>query len=343
MRKFRFLTIALIFSSSAAMAFEMPPTVVETAVAATDSWQPSVQTTGILVAKQGITVSSEVAGRINQINFTSGNLVKKGQVLATLNADILKAQLALGEAKLKLSKQQYQRNADLLVKKATSQANVDDALAQLKVNEAGVQQTQAQLEQMTIKAPFEGRLGLRQIDLGDFVSPGSAIVNLQTIDPILIDFDLPVVYLGKLAKGQTVMLSSQTYPDQTFKATVIAYESKINPQSQSLKVRAQMDNPKGQLIPGSYMHAKLMVDTSHQFIMVPQSAVLYSSDGPYLYRFKDGKAEKVSIKVSHQTHQKIIITSGIQAGDTIITAGGMKLFNGAPVIDSNAAKPPKQG
>lgn len=336
------ILLILILSGSSIAMPEMPPTMVNTALARLENWQPEVEATGSLVAQQGVTLKSEIQGRVEKILFNSGDQVKAGTLLVQLNSDSIRAQLALNQANFNLAKAQYDRRSSLLDKKVVSQSEMDEAFATLKVNEALVQQAKAQLDKTQIRAPFSGRLGIRKIDLGDVMNSGDIIVNLETIDPIYIDFNLPVIYLSQLEKNQKVIVSSESYPNEEFQGYVSAAESKVDSNSQSLKVRAQISNKGGRLIPGTFMHVRLLVGKASQVLLVPQTAVLYSTEGPFVYKLMNGKAVKSPITVSKQTANSIVVSAGLSAGEKIITDGNSKLFDGAPALEKPASPPPTE-
>ena len=229
----------------------IPPTLVTVAKVQVQPWQEIVYTIGSLAASQGITVYPEISGRITKILFESGQTVSKGAPLVQLNPDIIKADLAIVQAQLKLSETNYQRQQTLALRQVESKAILDKALATRNADQAKVERNQALLNQTLIRAPFAGQLGLRQINVGDFVTTGTTpIVNLQALDTLRINFTVPEIHINHLKIGQKIQLKSAINPEQTFTGRVTAYDSLIDPQTRTLAVRAEMANPNHTLLPG---------------------------------------------------------------------------------------------
>jgi len=339
MRKYLYPVLGLSLAMYCSQSFgqEMPPTMVNTATVTTSAWQPKIDVTGKLVAHQGIVVKSEIAGRITNIKFHSGDFVHKGDPLIQINADFLLADKKLLETDLHLSKTEYTRKKDLYKKHAISKSDLDIATAHLKADEAKIEKIDIQLQQTQVKAPFTGHLGLRKVSLGDYVTPGQAIVNLQAINPVYVDFDVSETTLSKLKKSQTVALHSPSYPNEKFQGTIKAFESIINPGSQSLTVRAEIANKNGYLIPGSFVGVSLFLNAKKQVVMIPQTAIIYSVDGDFVFKTDGQTATKTKVVLGARTNDSVIIKDGLTAGDKIVTIGSMKLFNGAKIIDATAA------
>lgn len=312
----------------------MPPTPVRSIIVKPQSWQTELQTTGTIHAEHGITVKPDVAGRVSKVYFKPGAWIEKDQPLIELGASGLRAELSLNKANLNRARIDYERKKNLLSKGATTQAEVDDANAQLKVSEAQVEQAKAKLSSTHITAPFSGRLGLSQVDVGDFINAGEPIVNLQATKTVYFDFSLPEIYLSQLKRGQQVKLTSDAYHKE-FTGTVIAFDSKLNQHSQSLTVRAEVQNDKEELIPGAFVTGKLLVGTPKVVMMVPQTALQYSSEGTYVYKVVKGKAIQTAVSVAKLTHGAAIISDGLENGDSVVTHGQMKLFNGANVVPAH--------
>lgn len=344
--KKRFTPIVLCclsLSVAAAAPAKKPPVSVITDQVTTELWQPSVSVTGKLVANQGIVVTSEVAGRITKISFKSGDTVPQGAPIVQLNDQSLQAQKRMLSTDLELSKTDLRRKEDLYNKRAISKSDLDIAKARQKMEQAKIQQVDAQLKQLNITAPFPGRLGLRKVSVGDYLSPGQPIVNLQSVTPIFVDFEVPEFVFSHLKAGQRVNVKSPTYPGVTFSGNVHAYESLINPGSQSLTVRAQLSNDEAKLIPGTFVNVTLLLDTPKPVVMVPQTAVMYSAQGNYVYTVKNQTAQKVNVTLGERTQSKVIITSGLKAGEQVVTIGGMKLYDGATIIESKKKQSQPKG
>lgn len=311
----------------------MPPAVVSAAIAVAQPWQQHIEATGSLAAFQGIVLKPEIAGRITQIFFKSGQDVKQGDPLIQLNPNILQAQVAQDKANAALAQRQYQRYQNLLKEHAVAKADYDTAETTMDADQAMVNQANAQLKQTLITAPFTGRLGLRQVSIGDFVTPGQTLVNLQALDPIVVNFSLPEIYLNKLSVGDSVIIHSEAFPNQTFTGKIYALDSMIDPSTRTLAVRASIANPDKKLLPGGYVQVTVLVGKAQSVIRIPQTAIVSDMSGTYVYRIIDGKAVKTPVVVAARENENSIIQSGINAGDQVITDGQIKINqNNAPVM-----------
>ncbi len=311
----------------------MPPAVVSAATVVSVPWQHQIQATGSLAAFEGIVLKPEIAGRITKIFFNSGQDVKQGDPLIQLNPNILQAQVEQDKANLALAQRQYQRYNDLLKEHAVAKADYDTAATTMNADQAMVNQANALLKQTTISAPFSGRLGLRQVSIGDFVSPGQTLVNLQALDPIVVNFSLPEAYLSQVAVGNTVIIRSDAFPNQTFTGKIYAFDSMIDPSTRTLAIRASVANPDKKLLPGGYVQVDVLFGKSQNVIKIPQTALVSDISGTYVYRVINGKAVKTPVVVAARENQNAIIQSGINAGDQVITDGQIKINqNDAPVM-----------
>jgi membrane fusion protein, multidrug efflux system len=316
-----------------AQGAKMPPAIVSVIKVQEQGWQEQVHSTGTLTADQGIMVKAEVPGRVTRVYFKSGQLVKQGDPLVELDQSILRAQLQNFQAQLRLNELQYKRYSDLYKKHFVSTSEYDTAAANLQSTQAQVAQVQAQLNQMLIKAPFSGKLGLAQVDLGDYVSAGQIIVNLQDTNPMRVDFSVPEVYLSKVAVGNTVLVHSNSSPGQTFKGNVYAFEASIDPNTRTLAMRASVPNTDNKLIPGSFVDVTLLLGQAAKLLSLPQTALISSLEGDYVYRAINGRAVKTPVVVQKRSSQQAIISSGLTVGDTVITDGQLKIpFDGAPIM-----------
>ncbi|MDQ2993805.1 MAG: efflux RND transporter periplasmic adaptor subunit [Pseudomonadota bacterium] len=325
------LVSLLIATTSATAQFAMPPTKVSAITTAYTVYQPSLQSTGTLSAAQGVIVQPETSGRISKIYFNSGDFVKEGTPLVELNNDIIKAELSLNQANLELSEHDFQRKQELLQKHVVSKSDMDAAQATLKINQARVAGTKAQLAQTIIKAAFAGRLGLNQVSVGDYVTPATKIVTLQAVNPISIDFSIPETNVTQLAIGQEVQLTDEAYINKIFRGKIKAFEAVMNQNAQSLTVRAEVPNADLVLIPGTFMHVTVLTGIPQKVITIPQTALLYDAEGNYVYRVINKKAVRTKVTTGIQTKQAITITKGLAAGEQVITAGQIKLQNGSDV------------
>lgn len=317
----------------AAKSAKIPPVFVEAITITGSDHQEEISATGSLISIPGIVVKPEISGRITKIYFKSGDTVAAGAPLVEINTDVIKAQLADAMAQTSLAKAQFGRAAELYKTKDISKDAFERAKANIASAEARLENMQAQLRQANIVAPFAGKLGLSQISIGDYVNAGqSVLVNLQTMDPLSVDFSIPENYLSKVAIGQTVLLRTDAYPQEVFTGKVEAIESLINQKNRTLSIRASVPNKDGRLLPGAFVETTLQLSKQQKLIMVPQTAIVYSPSGNYAFKIINNKAQKIAVTIGERDSNNIIIKSGINLGDTIITAGQLKISDGSPVI-----------
>lgn len=332
---FTLISLSVFAKNATPKDAELPPAMVETSTVHLTSQQVQIATTGNVIAIPGITIKPEASGRITKIFFKSGDQVTAGAPLIEINPDILKARLTQTIAEWKLAQLNYERSAKLYETHSISKADLDNSKAKLSSTKAEVDSAQASLNQTTVTAPFSGQLGLSAVNLGDFVNIGQNIVNLESLDPIFIDFTIPEVYLKEISKGQTILIRSDIYPKETFTGTVVATESRIDPTNRTLKLRAAVANKEGKLLPGTFVEVNLLTKKLADVISIPQTAVVYSSDGNYVFTVEKNKAVKVSVQLGDRTAENIVVTEGLKPGDVVITAGQQKVHPGGPVIIIN--------
>jgi membrane fusion protein (multidrug efflux system) len=311
----------------------MPPTPVEIAKAQQQQWQDQIHSTGTISAIQGVMIAPQVSGQITKIYFTSGTDVKKGDLLFQIYPDILEAQLANNKAALSLAQVNYDRATVLYQKKVASKEQLDQYTTELQQAQANLAQTQAQLVQHNIVAPFSGRIGLKMVDEGNFVNVGQNLVSLQQMNPMRVDFYVPDRYINSLKIGDAVEVKPSSADDNTvYVGNVYAFNSNVDPDTRSFSMWAQIPNPDEDLIPGTYVDITMYVGKPHPVITVPQTAALFSPQGEYVYTVADGKATKTQVTVGMRENNWIEIKSGLKAGDTVVTAGQVKLYDGAPIV-----------
>lgn len=307
-----------------------PPVVVGATQVRRQAWQEKIQAVGSLSASQGIVVKPETSGRIAAIYFRSGETVKAGDPLVQLNPDILKAKFDAAKAQTQLSAANYERALTLYKQKVFSKAELDKALATYRANQAQEAQAQAAFDQTLIRAPFSGRLGLRFVDLGDYLDPSKAIANLDAINPLRVDFKIPGNDAAKVIIGAKVIIHASAYPNQTFVATVYAVDSQIDVATRSLAVRASLNNVQC-LLPGAFVDVSLQVAHPQTLATVPETAVNQDETGFYVYRILNHRAIRTPVTPVFEGHGYIGLT-GLQAGEQIISVGGFKVLNKASVI-----------
>lgn len=311
-------------------AYAMMPTV-EVAKAQQTMWQDQINATGNISAINGAMIRPEVAGTVTKIYFESGDYVQKGQPLFQIYPDILEAQLQSNESALALAQVDYQRAVALYDKRVISQQQLDTQTNNLRNAEAMVDQTKAQLVQHNIVAPVSGRLGLKYVDVGDYVNAGANLVNLQQIDPLRIEFSVPDRFINQVKIGDKVEIMPSSTPDEIYVGNVYALDSAVNTESQSFSMWAQIPNPYHQLLPGAYVYITLYAGKPKPVIIVPQTTVSYSPEGAYVFEIENDTAKKVQVTPGERMGDNIEIISGLKAGDVVVTAGQVKIFDGSKV------------
>jgi membrane fusion protein (multidrug efflux system) len=312
-------------------------------------WQPRIEAVGSLRAVNGADLSFEVSGIVNEIRFNSGDDVAAGAVLVTLRAENDISRLEALQATAALSQINYQRDQQQFKIKAVSQATVDADAANLKNALAQVAEQQAMVNKKTLRAPFAGHLGVRAVDVGQYISAGTQVVTLQALDPIYVDFFLPQQALNQVRLQQEVALKIDTYPNQTFTGTINAINPKVDAATRNVQIRAVLKNPDHKLLPGMYATIEIAAGNTQRYLTLPQTAVAYNPYGETVYVIDDkGKgadgqpqlvARQTFITTGPTRGDQVAVLSGVEEGQTIVTAGQMKLHNGSPVAIDNTIRP----
>lgn len=310
----------------------IPPSAVSVAKAMNKPWQQQIPATGTLTAVQGVLLKSEVAGRVTKIYADSGAQVKAGDPLVDIDPGMVQAQLASAIAKANLSSNYYNRALDLFQKGALSKQDLDTALSNKNSDAAVVNQAQAQLAQYEIHAPFAGRLGLRQFNLGDYITAGQALFNLQQLDPLRVDFTVPENYLALISVGDSIQIQSDTIANQSMKGNISAIDTAIDPTTRSIALRAIIPNPQQKLLPGGFVQVTLFAGKPQNLITIPATAVVFDPTGNYVYTVVNQHAVKVAINIAQQNSSEVGISSGLKLGDQVVTAGQLKIGDGSPVM-----------
>jgi membrane fusion protein (multidrug efflux system) len=326
----------------------MPQTVSATK-AVTSEWQPKIDAVGSLRAVRGAELSLEVPGVVETISFQSGDEVKAGQVLLTLRKEDEEARLQSLEATASLAQITYDRDVKQLKAQAISQAIVDNDEANLRNARAQVAVQKAILEKKTLRAPFDGKLGLRQVDLGQFLAAGTMIATLQSLDPIFVDFLLPQQTVAQIAVGNKVRARIDAFPGRIFEGEITAINPKIETSSRNVQVRATLPNVDQKLLPGMFATVELDTGAAQRLVTLPQTAVSYNPYGSLVYivdekgQGSDGKpqlaARQVFVTTGATRGDQVAILKGVSEGDTVVTSGQIKLRNGVPVVINNSAVP----
>lgn len=326
-----------------------PPQSVSTTVAQTSTWQPSVEAVGNLRASNGTSLAAEVSGIVTAIHFDSGAMVKTGQLILELNAAPLKAQLEQLKVTVRLAKQTFDRDLAQLKMQAVSQAAVDISAANLKSALAQVTMQEAMIAQKSIRAPFSGQLGIRQVDLGQYVAPGTALVNLQKLDPMYLDFTVPQAQIDLIHVGESVSVQTNAFPNKAFTGTISAIEPQIDISTRNLKVQASIANPKGELLPGLFATARVKRGEEKQYVTLPNSAISYNPYGSTVFIVKnegkgaDGKpklvVEQRFVTTGVTRGDQVAVLNGLQVNEVVVTSGQLKLRNGTPIVINNSVQP----
>jgi membrane fusion protein (multidrug efflux system) len=334
----------------AQMAASFTPPSVSTEKATIQDWQPKLDSIGTVRAINGTDLSSEVAGIVQSIEFDSGLDVAKDAVLVQLRADDDIARLHALDASAKLAQITLDRDMKQLKVQAVSQAAVDSDTASFNNAKAQVDAQQAIIDKKTIRAPFAGHLGIRQVDIGQYLNPGTPIVSLQQLDPIFVDFTLPEQSLPRIVLGQKVTLKTDTYPDIAFEGKITSINSKIDISTRNISVRATFDNPDHKLLPGMFAHIDVDSGDVQHFITLPQTAIVFNTYGNTVYLIQnkpaaDGQKDQTTVQqsvvVTGETRgDQVAVISGVKEGDEVVTSGQVKLRNGMPVTVVNGKTPP---
>jgi membrane fusion protein (multidrug efflux system) len=327
-----------------------PPATVSAAVAGYQSWQPQLAAVGSLRAVRGVDVTTEVAGLVREIAFSSGQEVKTGRVLVRLNDDADVALLHSLQAAAELAQTVYQRDRAQYDIKAIARAQLDADAADLKGKKAQVAGQAALVEKKTIRAPFAGRLGITTINPGQYINPGDAIVTLQAIDPIYADFTLPQQQLGQLAIGQTVAVDTNAFSGQTFAGKILSINPRVDSATRNVQVEATVDNHERKLLPGMYANVKIDAGTEQRYLTLPQTAITYNPYGATVFLVKPGTqpdaqgrtlpvAQQVFVTPGPTRGDQVAILKGVDAGAQVVTSGQLKLKNGTPLVIDNRVQP----
>jgi len=319
-----------------------PPIAVSAVLAEQLPWQECLPAIGSLTAAQGINLTAEVAGTVRELLFKSGEKVSKGQPLLQLDDAVERATLAAAEADLGLSKVEFERIRTLLEKKLASQSDFDRQSAQLQRNSATVAQLKALLAKKRIIAPFAGTIGIRQVDVGDFLNAGTPIATLQDLSTLYVDFFLPEQAVPQLAVGQKVQLEVAAWPQQPFTGELTAISPKVDEATRNVQIRASLPNPDEKLLPGMFANLEVLLPEIPQRIVLPETAITYSLYGNSVYVIVEKPAENAEaekelvverrfVETGARRGGKVVIVKGLVSGEQVVSSGQLKLDNGARV------------
>ena len=336
------------FAAFAGMKWEMPPTAVTSVVLQEQAWQPTLAAVGTVKAVNGVTVSTDLPGMVEKITFESGQQVRQGDPLVKLDTKQEEAQLESGLARLQLARLNLARQQGLLQKRVASQSDFDAAQAEYKQAEAAVAETKATIERKLIRAPFTGVLGIRAVNLGQYMQSGDAVVPLQSLDPIYVNFSLPQQRLGDLTPGREVHVKADGMPGEIFVGKITSVDSVINEATRNVLVQVTLANEHHKLRPGMFVNVEVMLPEADKVLSVPATAVNYAPYGDSVFVIEkmkkqdgatyDGVRQQI-VELGASRGDQIAVKRGLKAGDEIVTAGGFKLAPNAPVERSNSVKP----
>ncbi|MCE9518429.1 MAG: efflux RND transporter periplasmic adaptor subunit [Verrucomicrobia bacterium] len=328
--------------------FAPPPTPVTTIVVKGQTWQPVLSAVGSLRAVNGVTVSTDLAGIVSEISFESGRQVKKGDLLVTLDTKQEEAQLRSAEARLNLSKTDLDRKRDLVERKAVSQSDFDSAESQVQQMKASVDEMKAIIARKHIAAPFDGAVGIRQVNLGQYLNPGAPVVPLQSIDPIYVEFSVPQQHINDVAVGKKIRLVPTKLVDADFTGEITAVDSVIDVATRNITAQATIKNPDHKLRAGMFVSVEVLLPEQKNVLAIPSSAIAYAPYGDSVYVLRDGKSpdgkalkqvEQIFVKLGPQRGDQVAVLSGLKEGDEIVSSGVFKMRPGAPVTVNNSVQP----
>jgi len=332
------------------LAASNPPQTISAVKASVSEWSPKLEAIGSLRAVKGADLSLEVSGVVESIWFKSGDDVAEGAPLLKLRTTDDIARLQSLQSMAELSEINYERDQKQFKMQAVSQATLDTDAANLKNARAQVAQQQAIIDKKLLRAPFAGHLGIRAVDLGQYLGPGTVIVTLQALDPIFADFYVPQQAVDQVQLGQEVTVKIDAFRDRTFTGQISAINPKVDVGSRNVLIRATLNNPDHKLLPGMYATVDIATGAPQSYVTLPQTAITYNPYGDTVYVVVDGKAGEADGKpqlVARQTFvtlgptrgDQVAVLKGVADGDTIVTAGQIKLHNGSVVLIDNSVTP----
>ena len=329
-------------------AFQPPPAAVTTIVAKQETWPSTLSVVGTTAPVHGVTVSADLPGTVATITFDSGKFVHEGEVLVQLDTRQERAQLAAMEAQRDLAKINYDRMQQLVNQGVISRMEYDKSTAEQRQTEANVGEIKATIQRKTIRAPFSGILGIRQVNLGQYMSAGTAIVSLQALNPIYANFNVPQQVMSQMRPGQSVKISTDGASGHEYRGRVNALESTVDESTRNVQVQATLANPENKLRPGMFVQVEVGVGAQRSLFPLPASAINYAAFGDSVYivtdlKGPDGKTyrgvRQQFVKIAGARGDQVGIVSGLNQGDEVVTSGAFKLRNGAAVAVNNKIQP----
>jgi membrane fusion protein (multidrug efflux system) len=309
---------------------------VEAVKVATASLPQTITAVGSLRSDESVVLRPEVAGRISAISFQEGQRVAKGALLVRLDTAVPQAEAQQARANMVLAKNKFDRAVDLAKSNYISGQAKDEAENNFKVAEAALQLSEAKLAKMDLRAPFSGIIGLRSVSVGDYVKEGADLVNLESIDPLKVDFRVPEVYMRQVQVGQSLQVQLDALPGKTFEGKVFAVNPLIDAAGRAVVIRAMVRNPDTSLRPGMFARVRLITRDAQDALVLPEQALVPQGDQQFVFRIQDGKAVRTKVEVGQRRDAKVEILTGLAKDDVVVTAGQLKLRDGAPVTVAGA-------
>jgi membrane fusion protein (multidrug efflux system) len=326
-----------------------PPRPVNVAEVREMSWQPRLSAVGSVVAVQGTEVSAEAEGVVREIRFDAGSTVPAGAELVQLDVEVEEAELRAAQAAAELAQVSFHRSKELVATRSTSQAEFDEAATALKQANARVDNLRALIAKKTIRAPFGGKLGIRRISVGQFLTKGSPVVSLQSLDPVYVEFSLPQQELAGFTEGLKVLVSSDAYPGRRFDGEITAVNPSIDPATRNFRAQATLKNPEHHLRPGMFVSVEVILPQSEELLLIPATAVVHGPFGDSVFLIQEGPpgpdgaaslvAEQRFVRLGDRHGDYVAARSGLKAGEKLISTGGFKLRPGMPVVIDNTLAP----
>jgi len=329
-------------ATAAAPAKAAPPgIVVEASKVQVVNLPQAITAVGSLRSDETIIVRPEIAGRVSRIQFREGERVAKDTVLVKLDDSVQQADLERARANLKLSKTKHERAIDLRDKGFLSSQALDESENNLRVAQADAELMEARSSKTTIRAPFAGTIGLRQVSIGDYVKEGQDIVNLESLDSLKVDFRVPELALSQVRDGQTLQITLDAMPDRAYDGRVVAINPLIDANGRAIVIRAQVPNVDGKLRPGMFARVRLFTSGMKDTLVVPEESLFPVGDDKYVYKVVDNKALRQKIEIGARRDGKVEVLNGLTPTDVVVTAGALKLREGVAVQLANT--PPANG
>lgn len=330
----------------------MPPTTVSSVPVQEMDWAPILPSVGTVSAVQGATVSAELAGTVAEIKFTNGGLAKEGDVLVRLDASSEEAQLRSAEADLALARADLERARDLATRNVVSKAELDSAESKFKQKEGTVSNMRSMISKKEVRAPFDGQLGIRLVNVGQMVTAGQQVVSLQALEPLYVDFALPQQYLSKLSEGLDVHVQTDVMPGQEFVGKLTALNSSVDPVTRNVMLQATLDNRDHSLRPGMFAKVDVVLPEKHKTLVVPGTAISYAPYGDSVFVIEKKKDDQTGqesemlrqafVRVGEARGDFVSINQGLEPGQTVVSTGVFKLRNGMQVVINNELAPKPQ-